>query len=50
MAKEFFTPAPEVEEIGRELIEEYHQHLLDHSVRVEFLYRSKVPRSKGIEV
>ncbi len=45
--KEFFTPAPAVEEIGRELIEEYHKHLLDHSVRVEFLFRSKTPVKAG---
>lgn len=30
-----FFPAPEVEEIGRELIRAHHVHLLEHNARVE---------------
>jgi predicted metallopeptidase len=43
-----YRKAPEVEEIGRELIEEHHPHLL--GVRVEFLFMSKTPKSKGRDV
>ena len=43
-----YYPAPDVEAIGRELIREYHRHLIH--ARVEFLYVGKVPKSKGGQI
>jgi len=45
-----FRPAPEVKVIADELIPKYHQHLKDFSVRVEYIFVSKTPKSKGMEV
>ncbi|HEY0076588.1 MAG TPA: putative metallopeptidase [Abditibacteriaceae bacterium] len=44
-----FFPAPEVEEIGRELIRVNHVHLLEHNARVEFCFCSEIPKKNGKE-
>lgn len=36
--------APEVEEIGRPLIQKHHRHLVDHNVRVDFAFRNDTPK------
>ena len=43
-----YRRAPEVEEVARGLLAEHHPHLL--GVRVEFVFMSKTPKSKGREV
>jgi hypothetical protein len=43
-----FRLAPEVAEVARPLIEEFHPHLL--GVGVEFVFLGKTPKSKGKEV
>ncbi len=50
MAKANFRPAPEVQAIADELIPKYHKHLLDFSVRVEYVFIDKTPKSKGREI
>lgn len=45
-----YSPAPEVATVARSIIEEHHAHLLSHDVRVEFLFVSPTPKSKGREV
>lgn len=50
MAKTTFEPAPEVEEIAKELIGKYHGHLLDFKVRIEYAFTNKTPKNKGKEV
>lgn len=49
MGNQFF-PAPEVEEVGRELIREHHVHLLEHNARVEFCFCSETSEKSGKEV
>jgi hypothetical protein len=49
MPNQFF-PAPEVEAIGRELIREFHDHLISHNVRVEFCFCSETQKKGGFEV
>ena len=43
-------PAPEVQAIAEELIPKYHQHLIDFSVRLEYVFLDKTPKSKGMEI
>lgn len=45
-----FEEAPEVEKIAKELIDKYHQHLIDFQVKLRYLFISKTPKSKGKEV
>lgn len=45
-----FYPAPDVERIGRQLIREHHEHLLTHDCRVEFIFRSDIPKKNGDQV
>jgi hypothetical protein len=45
-----FFPAPEVEEIAKDLISKYHKHLIDLSVDVRYSFIDKTPKSKGKEV
>lgn len=40
-----YYPAPDVETIGRDLIREYHPHLI--KARLEFLFVNKVPKQGG---
>lgn len=48
MAKYFNAPA--VEEIANDLIEKYHQHIIDFSVRIRYVFVDTTPVSKGKEV
>ena len=50
MAKATYRPAPEVKEIADGLIPKYHQHLIDFSVKIEYVFVDKTPKSKGQEV
>jgi predicted metallopeptidase len=50
MAQANYRPAPEVKEIAEDLIQKYHQHLLDFSVKLEYVFVDKTPKSKGREV
>jgi len=45
-----YAPAPAVQEIGDKLVAQYHQHLLDCAVRVEYVFRDDVPKKNGKEV
>ncbi len=45
-----FTPAPEVEAIAASLISQYHQRLLTHKVRIEYLFRDDEPRKDGQKI
>lgn len=50
MAKVTYRPAPEVKEIAEDLIPKYHQHLIDFDVKLEYVFVSKAPKTKGKEV
>lgn len=50
MSKTQFFEAPEVETIAEDLIEKYHQHLLDYSVKLRYVFVDKTPKSNGKEV
>lgn len=45
-----FYEAPEVKEIAENLIDKYHQHLIDFKIKIRYLFVSKTPKSKGKEV
>ena len=45
-----YRPAVEVKEIADRLIPKYHSHLIDFSVRLEYVFVDKTPKSKGVEV
>lgn len=42
-----FRPAYEVEESAQEVIRDHHTHLLEHGVRIEYVFRNDVPVLKG---
>lgn len=50
MTQAKFFEAPEVAAIAEELIPKYHQHLLDFSVRMRYLFVDKTPKSGGMEI
>lgn len=50
MSKTKYKPAPEVEEVAKELISKYHGHLLDFKVRIEYVFTNKTPKKNGKEV
>lgn len=50
MPKATYRPAPEVQQIADELIPKYHQHLIDFSVKLEYIFVDKTPKGKGREV
>lgn len=50
MAKATYRPASTVKKVAEELIEKYHQHLLDYKVKLEYVFVDKTPKSKGREV
>ena len=43
-----FEPAPEVERIGKEIVERFHPHL--RGVRIEYVFRSKATKRHGKRV
>ncbi len=45
-----FSDAPAVREIAEELIPKYHQHLIDFSVKIQYVFIDKTPKSQGVEV
>lgn len=45
-----FSDAPDVEEIARELIPQYHEHLLRHACRIEYVFRSDTPKRYDHEI
>jgi hypothetical protein len=45
-----YSAAPDVERIGRNLIQKHHRHLLLQGVRVDFVFRSDTPKKNGREV
>jgi hypothetical protein len=47
MASVKFSPAPEIKVIADELIPKYHQHLIDFSVKIEYVFVDKTPKSKS---
>jgi hypothetical protein len=50
MALAKYFDAPEVRVIAEELIEKYHQHIIDFSVKIRYVFVDKTPNSKGKEV
>jgi predicted metallopeptidase len=50
MAKANYHPAPEVRKIAEDLIPKYHQHLIDFSVKLEYIFVDKTPKRKGREI
>ena len=50
MSQAKYFEAPEVEEIAEDLISKYHQHLLDYSVRIRYVFVDKTPTSGDKEV
>jgi predicted metallopeptidase len=42
-----FSMAPEVEEIARPIVAEYHRHLITFEVRIEYVFRDDVPKQGG---
>ncbi len=49
MTQAKYYEAPEVESIANELIAKYHQHLIDFSVKIRYVFVDKTPKSKGKE-
>src|SRR5262249_31315347 len=45
-----FDPAPEVAEVAKPIIEKHHEHLLKHSVRIDYLFRDKEKKDGGMVV
>ena len=43
MAKANFWKAPDVEKVAEELIPLYHHHLIDYSMRVDYVFTDKAP-------
>lgn len=50
MPKANYHPAPEVKAIAEDLIPKYHQHLIDFSVKMEYIFVDKTPKGKGREI
>lgn len=50
MSQSKYFDAPEVQQIAESLIEKYHQHLIDFSVKIRYVFVDKTPSSKGKEV
>jgi len=50
MAQAKYFEAPEVAKLAEELIPKYHQHLIDFSVKIRYVFVDKTPNSKGKEV
>lgn len=50
MTQARYFEAPEVAEMAEDLINKYHQHLIDYSVRIRYVFVDKTPNSKGKEV
>jgi predicted metallopeptidase len=45
-----FDEAAEVKKIAEDLIQKHHQHLIDYSVKLRYVYVYKTPKSQGKEV
>lgn len=45
-----YRPAPEVAAIAEKLIEQYHQHIKDFNVRVEYVFQDKIQMKGDNEV
>jgi predicted metallopeptidase len=45
-----YFEAPEVQKIADKLIPQYHQHIIDFSVKIRYVFVDKTPNSKGKEV
>lgn len=45
-----FFEAPEVKALADDLIDKYHRHLLDYSVKLRYVFTDKTQKSKGKEV
>jgi|688.fasta_scaffold22898_4 hypothetical protein len=50
MAQAKYFDAPEVADMAQKLIAKYHQHLIDYSVRIRYVFVDKTPNSQGKEV
>ncbi len=44
-----YTPAPEVQKMAREIIREYHDHLITNSVKIVFLFTDEPVKVRGAE-
>jgi len=45
-----YKEAPEVKAVAEKLIDQYHQHIRDFNVRVDYLFIDKIPLKGGKEV
>jgi hypothetical protein len=45
-----YIPAPEVKDIAQELINQYHTHLADTEVRIEYVFCDNVPKKGDKEI
>ena len=50
MASVVYSYAKEVEETAQPIIKQYHGHINDFSVRIEYVFMDKVPKKGGKEV
>jgi hypothetical protein len=50
MAKANYSEASEVKTIAEQLVPKYHQHILDYSLRIDYVFTDKVPKKGGKEV
>lgn len=50
MSKQQYFEAPEVAHVASDLIEKYHQHLIDHDVKIRYVFTDKTPKSNGKEI
>lgn len=45
-----YIPAPEVQEMANDLIQQYHQHLLENEVRIEYVFIDSIPKRGSKEI
>lgn len=50
MSQAKYFEAPDVKQIADDLIQKYHQHLIDHNVKIRYIFSDKTPNSGGKEV
>lgn len=50
MSKATYIESDEIATIAKDLIEKYHQHLIDFSVKIRYVFTDVTPKSAGKEV
>jgi predicted metallopeptidase len=50
MSQAKYFEAPDVKQIADDLIQKYHQHLIDYDIKIRYIFTDKTPNSGGKEV